>query len=117
MFYRIYDKFFQNFHFGLKGLFGVIVRKLLFTALRMAAQNPVVRRQALKAADKAVEAVRPGLLKASRRAGEVVRSASDELKGGAKKIKAGMEGEEILPPGDSSPKSSKRPEKNITPKK
>ena len=95
----------------------MIVRKLLFTALRMAAQNPAVRRQAVKAADKAVEAARPGLLKASRRAGEAVRSASDELKEGVKKFKAGMEGEEILLPGNSSAKSPKRPEKNITPKK
>ena len=95
----------------------MIVKKLLFTALRMAAQNPRVRRQALKAADKVAEAARPGLLKASRRAGEAVRSASDELKEGVKKFKAGMEGEEILPTGNSSPKSPKRPEKNITPKK
>ena len=75
----------------------MIIRKLLFTALRMAAQNPSVRRQAVKAADKAVEAARPSLLK-PRRAGEAVRSASDELKEGVKKFKAGMEGEEILPP-------------------
>ncbi len=95
----------------------MIVRKLLFTALRMAARNPVVRRQAVKAADKAVEAARPSLLKASRRAGEAVRSASGELKEGVKKFKAGMEGEEILPPGKPSAKSPKRPEKNITPPK
>ena len=95
----------------------MIVRKLLFTALRIAAQNPAVRRQAVKAADKAVDAARPGLLKASRRAGEAVRSASDELKEGVKKFKAGMEGEEILPPGKPSAKSPKRPEKNITPPK
>jgi len=95
----------------------VIVRKLLFTALRIAARNPVVRRQAVKAADKAVEAARPSLLKASRRAGEAVRSASGELKEGVKKFKAGMEGEEILPPGEPSAKSPKRPEKNITPPK
>ena len=92
----------------------MIVRKLLFTALRMAARNPAVRRQAVKAADKAVEAARPSLLKASRRAGEAVRSASGELKEGVKKFKAGMEGEEILPPGKPSAKSPKRPEKNIT---
>ena len=95
----------------------MIVRKLLFTALRMAAQNPAVRRQAVKAADKAADAARPSLLKASRRVGEAVRAASDELKEGVKKFKAGMEGEEILPPGNSSAKSSKRPQKNITPKK
>ena len=95
----------------------MIVRKLLFTALRIAAQNPAVRRQAVKAADKAVDAARPGLLKASRRAGEAVRSASDELKEGVKKFKAGMEGEEIVLPRNSSVKSPKRPQKNITPKK
>ena len=95
----------------------MIIRKLLFTALRMAAQNPSVRRQAVKAADKAVEAARPSLLKTSRRAGEAVRSASDELKEGVKKFKAGMEGEEILPTGNSFAKSPKSPQKNITPKK
>ena len=100
----------------------MIIRKLLFTALRMAAQNPSVRRQAVKAADKAVEAARPSLLKASRRAGEAVRSASDELKEGVKKFKAGMEGEEILPTGNSFAKSPKvrkkisRPKNSVLPR-
>ena len=93
----------------------MIVRKLLFTALRMAANNPKIRQQAAKAADKAVEVARPSLLQASRRAGEAVRSASDELKEGVKKFKAGVTGDKAGTI-DSAPLSDKgRPQKNITP--
>ena len=86
----------------------MIVRKLLFAALRMAANNPEVRKQAAKAADKAVDAARPSLLKASRRAGEAVRSASNELKDGVQKFKTEMQGsEEVIPPKktDARPKT------------
>lgn len=95
----------------------MIVRKLLFTALRMAANNPAVREQASKAAEKAVEAARPSLLSASRRAGEAVRSASDELKQGVKNFKAGRDGEEVVMPEKRKRKSQARPQKNITPPK
>ncbi len=93
----------------------MIVRKLLFTALRMAANNPAIRQQAAKAADKAVEAARPGLLQASRRAGKAVRSASDELKDGVKKFKAGVNGEEEGTVESAPPRRKGRPQKNITP--
>ena len=95
----------------------MIVRKLLFTALRMAANNPAIRQQAAKAADKAVAAARPGLLQASRRAGEAVRSASDELKEGVKKFKAGANGEDISEVETPAQSRKGRPQKNITPPK
>ena len=99
----------------------MIIRRLLFTALRMAAQNPEVRKQATMARDAALEAARPTLLKASRRAGQAVRSAHDEVKEGVKQFKDNLQGEaEIIPP--NRPKSKKKPAqdngpKNITPKK
>lgn len=93
----------------------MIVRKILFTALRMAANNPKIRQQAAKAADKAVEAARPGLLQASRRAGEAVRSASDELTEGVKKFKAGVNGDEACTIDNAPPSDQGRPPKNVTP--
>ena len=93
----------------------MIVRKLLFSALRMAANNPKIRRQAAKAADKAVEAARPSLLQASRRAGEAVRSVSDELTEGVKKFKAGVSGDEAGTIDSAPPRDKGRPPKNITP--
>ena len=96
----------------------MIVRKLLFTALRLAANNPKIRQQAAKAADKAVEAARPSLLQASRRAGEAVRSASDELTEGVKKFKAGVTGDKAGTIDSAPPSDKGRPQKNITlPKK
>ena len=92
----------------------MIVRKLLFTALRMAANNPKIRQQAAKAADKVVEAARPSLLQASRRAGEAVRSASDELTEGVKKFKAGVSGDEARTI-DSAPPRDKGALKRISP--
>ena len=94
----------------------MIVRKLLFTALQIAARNPAVRRQAVKAVDKAADAARPGLLKASRRAGEAVRSASDELKRGGKKIQGWHGRRRDIAARKLFAKSPKRPQKNITPK-
>ena len=96
----------------------MIVRKLLFAALRMAANNPEVRKQAVKAADKAVDAARPSLLKASRRAGEAVRSASNELKDGVQKFKTKIQGsEEIIPPEKTdAPPKTRRAKKIIPPK-
>ena len=96
----------------------MIVRKLLFAALRMAANNPEVRKQAAKAADKAVDAARPSLLKASRRAGEAVRSASNELKDGVQKFKTEIQGsEEVIPPEKTdAPPKTRRAKKIIPPK-
>lgn len=92
----------------------MIVRKLLFAALRMAANNPEVRKQAAKVADKAVDAARPSLLKASRRAGEAVRSASNELKDGVQKFKEEVRGsEEVMPPKNASKNTKARRTKKI----
>lgn len=65
----------------------MVFRQLVFSALKMAARNPEVRKQAAKAAHQAAEAARPGLLKASRRAGEMVRTIGTELSDGAQKFK------------------------------
>ena len=96
----------------------MIVRKLLFVALRMVASNPKVRKQAARAADKAVDAARPSLLKASRRAGEAVRSASNELRDGVQKFKIEMRGsEEVIPPKKTNtPPKTRRAKKTILPK-
>ena len=66
----------------------MILRRLLFSAIRYAARNPEVRRQASKLADQAVEKARPALMKASRKAGKLTQSASDEVSEGVKKFKA-----------------------------
>jgi hypothetical protein len=66
----------------------MILRRLLFSAIRYAARNPEVRRQASKLADRAVEKARPGLMKASWKAGQFTQIASDELSEGVKKFKA-----------------------------
>ena len=66
----------------------MILRRLLFSAIRYAARNPEVRRQASKLADQAVEKARPGLMKASWNAGRFTQIASDELSEGVKKFKA-----------------------------
>jgi hypothetical protein len=65
----------------------MILRRLLFSAIRYAARNPEVRRQGSKLADRAVEKARPGLMKASRKAGQFTQIASDELSEGVKKFK------------------------------
>ena len=65
----------------------MILRRLLFSAIRYAAGNPGVRRQASKLADQAVEKARPSLMKASWKAGQFTQIASDELSEGVKKFK------------------------------
>ena len=65
----------------------MILRRLLFSAIRYAARNPEVRRQGSKLADQAVEKARHGLMKASRKAGQFTQIASDELSEGVKKFK------------------------------
>ena len=67
----------------------MILRRLLFSAFKMAASNPAVQKQAAELTRKAVTKARPGLLKASRRAGELVRTTSDELADGVKQFKQG----------------------------
>ena len=67
----------------------MILRRLLFSAVKMAASNPAVQKRATELTRKAVTKARPGLLKASRRAGELVRTTSDELADGVKQFKQG----------------------------
>ena len=67
----------------------MILRRLLFSAVKMAVSNPAVQKQAAELTRKAVTKARPGLLKASRRAGELVRTTSDELADGVKQFKQG----------------------------
>lgn len=71
----------------------MIFRRLIFSALKMAAQNPAVQKQAAEIAQSAATKARPALLKASRKAGEMVRTTSDELSEGVKKFKQNKKGE------------------------
>ena len=73
----------------------MLIRRLIVKALFAAARNPQVQRKAGEAAGKAVDRARPGLMKASRRAGELTRKAGDKI---GDKIK-----------GLSDPHSSVRP--------
>lgn len=57
----------------------MLFRRLVLGALMQAARNPHVQRKAGEAASKALDAARPGLLRASRRAGELTRKAKDKL--------------------------------------
>ncbi len=65
----------------------MILRRLIFSALKMAAQNPAVQKQAADLAQNAADKARPALLKASRKAGEMVKATSDEISDGVKKFK------------------------------
>jgi len=58
----------------------MLFRRILMTALMTAARNPAVQKKAGEAAGKALNAARPGLLAASRRAGEMTRKFSENMK-------------------------------------
>ena len=58
----------------------MLFRRFLMTALITAARNPVVQKKAGEAAEKALNAARPGLLAASRKAGEMARKISKNMK-------------------------------------
>ena len=58
----------------------MLFRRILITALVTAARNPAVQKKAGEAAGKALNAARPGLLVASRKAGEMTRKISKNLK-------------------------------------
>ena len=66
----------------------MILRRLIFSAIRYAARNPEVQRQASKLANNAVEKARPALMKASRKAGQISQTASNEVSEGLKKFKS-----------------------------
>ena len=92
----------------------MLLRQLVFSALKMAAQNPAVRKGAAQAARTAVKAATPALLKASRKAGQKVQSVSNELQEGVRKFKAGTQGEHILDKDEKGHNKGRRI-KNITP--
>ena len=58
----------------------MLFRRILITALMKAARNPAVQKKAGEAAGKALNAARPGLLAASRRAGEMARKLAENMK-------------------------------------
>ena len=58
----------------------MLFRRILMTALMTAARNPAVQKKAGEVAGKALDAARPGLLAASRRAGEMARKFSENMK-------------------------------------
>ena len=95
----------------------MILRKLVFAVLRTAAGNPKVRKQASKLAQRGLKAAKPSLMQASWRAGQAVRSASDELSAGVGKFKAGRDGtDDVAEPAGKSDGTAPQP-KNITPNK
>ena len=57
----------------------MLLRRIIFGALMQAARNPTVQKKAGEVAGKALEAAKPGLLRASRRAGELTRQAKDKV--------------------------------------
>ena len=58
----------------------MLFRRILMTALITAARNPAVQKKAGEAAGKALNAARPGLLAASRKAGEMTHKISKTMK-------------------------------------
>ena len=95
----------------------MILRKFVFAALRMAANNPEVRKQASRLAERGLQAAKPGLIQASRKAGNAFRSAADELSSGARLFKAGRDGtDDAVTPADESDNTVSQL-KNITPKR
>jgi len=63
-----------------QGTYNMLFRRLLLSALVTAARHPKVQQKAGEAAGKAMNAARPTLLKASRRAGELTRKLSENIK-------------------------------------
>ena len=57
----------------------MLFRRILMTALMAAARNPAVQKKAGEAAGKALNVARPGLLTASRKAGEMTRELSKNI--------------------------------------
>ena len=58
----------------------MLFRRILMAALMTAARNPAVQKKAGEAAGKALKVARPSLLTASRKAGELTRKLSENLK-------------------------------------
>ena len=58
----------------------MLMRRILMTALMTAARNPKVQKKAGETAGKVLKAARPGLLNASRKAGEMTREISQNIR-------------------------------------
>ena len=58
----------------------MLFRRILTTLLMTAVRNPAVQKKAGVAAGKALEAARPSLLMASRKAGEISRKLLENIK-------------------------------------
>ena len=58
----------------------MLFRRILMTALMTAARNPAVQKKAGEAAGKALNAARPGLLVARRRASEMTRKLYENMR-------------------------------------
>lgn len=93
----------------------MVLRNLLFSALKMAARNPVVQKQAAKAAETALNASKPSIMSASRKAGEMVQAGVNELQQGVKKFKAEHKGDEATSCADEEQSPPQKQKKNITP--
>jgi hypothetical protein len=63
----------------LQGGIYMLIRRLVVTALLRVAQNPAVQKKAGEVAGKALDAARPSLLRASRKAGELTRKAAKKI--------------------------------------
>jgi len=57
----------------------MLIRRLVFAALMRVVQNPAVQKKAGEVAGKALDAARPSLLRASRKAGELTRKAAKKI--------------------------------------
>ena len=58
----------------------MLFRRILMTVLMTAARNPTVQKKAGEAANQAFNLARPSLLAASRKAGEMIRKISKNIK-------------------------------------
>ena len=58
----------------------MLFRRILMTALTTAARNPAVQKKAGEVTSKALSLARPSLLVASRKAGEMTRKISKNIK-------------------------------------
>ena len=58
----------------------MLFRRILMAALMTAARDPAVQKRAGEVAGKALNAARPSLLAASRRAGEMTRKLTENTK-------------------------------------
>ena len=65
----------------------MILKRLVITALSLAARNPAIQQHARKIASEAAVKAKPAILKGSRVAGEKYRNFKKEIKKGAEEFK------------------------------